>query len=413
MKRIIIGLSLLVILGSIFLYIKEIDYQNKQVERLEQVRKEKEEKLKEIKNNYNKYVSVKDDTNLYTYDNKKFQTDGKVVKDVTFELEKLDENSEYYKIKNMDKYIYYKDVNKVDNLVVETTYKNYIPFNLNIITKDAKFYNNDKVMFEINSETEFKVLGKSDTLYYVELNNMFLSVNKEDVVKEFENNNTDSESATEIAVLNYHFFYDKELGETCNQIICHEKQFFKEQLDYLKTNNFFTTDMESFSMFLDGVIKLPKKTVLITIDDGGQGVKEVAIPMLTEYQMNATVFLVTSWYNPIEYENEFIECHSHTNNMHNTGVCPMGQGGGLTCLSEEEIKNDLQTSRNILNGSTAIAYPFYEYNDYAIEQLKNNGFEMAFIGGYKKATIGIDKFKIPRYAISTEWTLNDFISAVN
>ena len=213
--------------------------------------------------------------------------------------------------------------------------------------------------------------------------------------------------------MNYHFFYDKENGEVCNQIICHEKQFFKEQLDYLKNNNFFTTDMESFSMFLDDIIKLPKKTVLLTIDDGGQGVKEVAIPMLTEYQMNATVFLVTSWYNPSEYENEYIECHSHTNNMHNDGVCPMEQGGGLTCLSEEEIKNDLQASRNILNGSTAIAYPFYEYNDYAIEQLKKNGFELAFIDGGKKASIGCDKFKIPRYVMSTNWNINDFISAVN
>ena len=242
---------------------------------------------------------------------------------------------------------------------------------------------------------------------------MFLSVKKEDVVKEYESHNTDLESATDIAVLNYHFFYDKENGEVCNQIICHEKQFFKEQLDYLKNNNFFTTDMESFSMFLDGIIKLPKKTVLLTIDDGGQGVKEVAIPMLTEYQMNATVFLVTSWYNPNEYENEYIECHSHTNNMHNDGVCPMKQGGGLTCLSEEEIKNDLQASRNILNGSTAIAYPFYEYNDYAIEQLKNNGFKLAFIDGGKKASIGCDKFTIPRYVMSTNWNINDFISAVN
>lgn len=412
-KKVIIGLILVVIIGGTFLYIREIEYQSSQVEKLEQVKKEKEEKLKEIKNNYNKYVIVNKDTNLYTYNENRYQKSGKVVKDITFELEELDESSEYYKIKNLNKYIYYKDVSRTENLVVETIYKNYVPFNLNIITKNAKFYKDDKVIFELNDEEEFKVLGKSDTLYYIELNNMFLSVKKEDVVKEYESHNTDLESATDIAVLNYHFFYDKENGEVCNQIICHEKQFFKEQLDYLKNNNFFTTDMESFSMFLDGIIKLPKKTVLLTIDDGGQGVKEVAIPMLTEYQMNATVFLVTSWYNPNEYENEYIECHSHTNNMHNDGVCPMEQGGGLTCLSEEEIKNDLQASRNILNGSTAIAYPFYEYNDYAIEQLKNNGFKLAFIDGGKKASVGCNKFLIPRYVMSTNWNINDFISAVN
>ena len=47
-------------------------------------------------------------------------------------------------------------------------------------------------------------------------------------------------------------------------------------------------------------------------------------------------------------KTDYIELHSHTNNMHNTGVCPGGQGGGIKCLSAEEIQTDLKTSREKL-----------------------------------------------------------------
>lgn len=415
-KWIIFGICF-ILCGGIIGYIMERDYEIKQVKTIQKEKKEKEELIKKIKKHYQHNVRVLKDTNLYSFKKEQYQKNGTIMKDVTLTLEERSNKSNdnpYFKIKDIDAYIYYDDVEPISERKTNDIYKNYIPYNLDIVTQHADFYEQDKKVLTLKDKTKFTVLGKTEDRYYVELNQTFMSVLKKDVIKEVEVHHTDEVNAPDIAVLNYHFFYDEEKDEKCNQIICHEKSDFMEQLNYLKYQHFFTTDMNSFSMYLDGIIQLPKNTVLITIDDGGQGVKEIAIPMLTEYQMHATVFLVTSWYLPQEYQNEYIECHSHTHDMHEAGVCDSGeQGGGLLCLDKDKIKEDLQNSRNALQGSTIIAYPFYDYNDYSIEQLKNNGFTMAFSGDSKKAYPGIDKYKISRYPVSTNWNIETFKNVVN
>ena len=49
---------------------------------------------------------------------------------------------------------------------------------------------------------------------------------------------------------------------------------------------------------------------------------------------------------------------------------------------------------------------FYEYNDYAIEQVKKAGFKLAFIGGNKMVTKDTNPYLIPRYVIYKNTSLN-------
>ena len=97
--------------------------------------------------------------------------------------------------------------------------------------------------------------------------------------------------------------------------------------------------------------------------------------------------------------------------MHNTGDCPNGQGGGIQCLSEEKIQEDLKTARDLLNQTTYFCYPFYEFNDYSIKMLKEAGFTMAFAGESSRSDnlikVGGDKFRLPRFVIVDYTTLND------
>ena len=92
--------------------------------------------------------------------------------------------------------------------------------------------------------------------------------------------------------------------------------------------------------------------------------------------------------------------------MHDTGICSGGQGGGIRCLSEELIQADLKASRETLNNTEAFCYPFYEYNDYAIEQVKKAGFKLAFVGGNKMVTKDTNPYLIPRYVIYNNTSLN-------
>ena len=85
-----------------------------------------------------------------------------------------------------------------------------------------------------------------------------------------------------------------------------------------------------------------------------------------------------------------MELASHTHNLHTPIVCSGGQGSPLKCQNKEILLSDLKTSREVLDGTKAFCFPFYEFNNYAISVIEEAGFEMAFFGGSKKVTKGIN-----------------------
>ena len=303
--------------------------------------------------------------------------------------------------------------NKVySNTIYDTSYNNQ-----KLGVKISLYDENGNLVYSFNEGYSLPIIIKDTDRYGVEFNNRLLYI-KSDEGEVINNTNTDKHNASGVGVFNYHAFYDEnDPSDSCPTVICHSKKQFKEQLDYLKENNILTLKMKELEMYIDGKLQLPK-SVLLTIDDGGRD--KIAVDMLTEYKMYATIFLVTAWYDPSTYyKTDYIELHSHTNNMHNTGVCPGGQGGGIKCLSEEEIQTDLKTSREKLGGSTYIAYPFYEYNEYSIRMLKEAGFTMAFAGEWDKSDnlvhVGSDKFRLRRFVIVTYTTIkgiNEYLGQI-
>ena len=71
-----------------------------------------------------------------------------------------------------------------------------------------------------------------------------------------------------IPVLMYHFFYDSSAGkvDTDNNFI--EISKFEEQLKYLKDSDFFFPTFDELSQSIAGELELPKKSVILTVDDG-------------------------------------------------------------------------------------------------------------------------------------------------
>ena len=363
---------------------------------------------------YSEYVITNEESKIYIKDNNEYKETGLIGKNIELSLNNENSNDGYFNIAYFDSkyYIFYEDVNKIDELSeIDDRYKNYIVFNNNIVTKDnTSFYDEDgNLVYMFNEGYSLPIIIKDNDRYGVEFNNRLLYIKASDG-EVISNTNTDKHNASGIGVFNYHAFYDEnDPNDSCPTVICHSKKQFKAQLDYLKENNILTLKMKEVEMYIDGKIQLPK-SILLTIDDGGRD--KIAVDMLTEYKMYATIFLVTSWYDPSTYyKTDYIEFHSHTDDMHDTGVCPGGQGGGIKCLSEEVIQNDLKASREKLGGSTYMAYPFYEYNDYSIKMLKEAGFTMAFIGESNNSDnlvhVGSDKFRLRRFVIVTYTTIND------
>ena len=85
----------------------------------------------------------------------------------------------------------------------------------------------------------------------------------------------------------------------------------------------------------------------------------------------------------------------------------------LILTSEEKILKDLKTSQEKLDGSFAMAYPFFDFNERAIKLLRQAGFRLAFIGQYDTngySTPKTDRMKLRRKTIFSSDPLSTFVS---
>ena len=318
----------------------------------------------DITSNYNDYVIATTDTDIY---NKKLKKIGKIYKDTKILLDdKKNIKDKYYKLKNADIYIKYDSVTKSDAFTYENeykTYKNYIVYNENIKTKsNYKLLNGDNTLYEFNNSDTYKIIIKDEEKYGIEFNDQLFYIKSEDVESNMESANSDNVIAKDIAVLNYHYTIDKnsDEGKECRQTICMDQNQVEEEIKYLKDNNFYPVTMQDLYLFLTGKIQLPEKSVSITIDDGWYLTRMISI--LEKYQMQGTLYLIGSLASPNDYTSQYLEIHSHTWDMHTPNVCNGSHGGGLLCLDEQTILDDLKKSRESLNNTDILCYPFYEYN---------------------------------------------------
>ena len=365
--------------------------------------------LIKIKSNYGSAVKTTKDTKLYINNNGKYKDVGSINKDNILELEVVDNislDNKYFKLLDNDYYVSYKDVIPTTD-TINKRYLNYIEFPIEVTTKESVvcYDENFNEVFTINIPVTSKVIVNLDDYYGISLLSRLVYVKKEDVSNVVEVDSSE-EMAESIPAILYHFIYLNG-DNSCNDIICHSEEQIDSHFKFLADNNVFTLNTSEVLSFIKGEINLPKKSILITIDDGARA--EKFIPFLEKYGLNATLFLVSSWYPVSKFSSPYLEIASHTHNMHTTGVCPTGQGGGINCLSRDEILNDLKLSRETLNNTKAFCFPFYEYSNYSINLVKEAGFEMAFIGGSTKIKKGIDPYKIPRYPILSSFGV-DYIS---
>lgn len=397
-------------------------------------------------------------TKLYVDDNKYIQIND----EMTFDLLYID-NDKYY-INYLDERYYIKDnykinvkenIEKLDRLSfisldkdinndkVSEILKYLSDKNYYTLTKDdyekwkignADFNNNSLLLIYEGENEEIKNNIISNKLNYVlnsELSNLKIEndiykMTREDDVyyKYVVKNNTKIDSlenallgkkdssSQKIAVLNYHFFYNK--GEWCNEEICLDTAIFEEELKYLKDNNYKALTMKEFIAWKNGELALPDKSVLLTVDDGAMGTSKIngytLIPLLEKYKIHATLFLITGWWDINNYASEYLEVNSHGYDLHKTGECGTYQ---IKCLNYDELKDDIQKSLDIVKTNDSFCFPFYVYTADSLKILKELDFKVAFIGGNRKTKISDNNYLIPRYVIYDGITLNEFIKMIS
>ena len=399
-KTIILFIALILIIGGVvgtFFYLK--------YEKEEKLRKQEEESLaliEKIKSHYNEFVKVDNDTSLY---DEKGSEIGIIYQnmELTLDQDKIDENTKYFKVHDMG-YVKYEDVSKIDELSEkDTRFKNYIPFNKNVVTKDSYtlYHADGSKAYTFKESKEFPiVINNYEDRYYVNYEDELMYIVKDDVKETKNSTNSSKKNASKALTLLYHRVYDT--NEKCTDVyICKKKSSFDQEMKYLKDNHYFTLKMEEMYLFLTNKIQV-EKPILLTFDDGY--LWKSVIDVLEKYDLYGSGFIITGRFTDYSvYESKNFELHSHTNAMHTAGVCKMGlQGGGILCKSESDVLADLGKSREILKDPIALSFPFYDYNDRAVNLVKKAGFKMSFIGAAGKggkASVNSNLYTIPRMTI--------------
>lgn len=188
-----------------------------------------------------------------------------------------------------------------------------------------------------------------------------------------------------VPVLSYHNF-----SETKGDKMTVTSSAFEAQMKFLKDNGYRVITMDQLFDFLDFKAQLPRKAVVITIDDGWRSAYELAFPILRKYGYPATLFVYTdlitgakktlNWDLVAEMSNNGIDIQCHTRTHRN-----------LTLLNEKEsfkdyydaVDRELTESARVIKEKLNkdvkyMAYPYGATNHLVISLLRKYGFRGAF-----------------------------------
>lgn len=212
-----------------------------------------------------------------------------------------------------------------------------------------------------------------------------------------------------VAVITYHDFVE---GNPENNMQINIDKF-EEEMRFLKDHNYKTLEMKDIECYLENECKLPKKSVLITIDDGWINSYKLAIPILEKYNLKATIFYIggngenenfmsLDEIKDIKENHKNITIASHTYGMHYE----------TAYLNDyETLDKDFKKMNEILD-TRYFAYPYGLKSDTYKDVLKANNYSLAFTFGpskeHRKLTKKDNRFELPRLNFSTNVSLWKF-----
>lgn len=208
-------------------------------------------------------------------------------------------------------------------------------------------------------------------------------------------------------VLTYHHISDKDHGPITISV-----QRFDSDIRMLRDRGFNVISLRDSIAAMEGKGTMPPNAVVITFDDGIESFYKYAYPILLQYQMPATNFIITSRnesykpsnndYNPLSpaeinemYNSHLIDIQSHSNDSHEKVYinAELKLGPKLTNRIynkdtktlesfqdyENRVISDLNKSRELIYKYTGqysdiLCFPYGVYNTQIIELAKKCGF---------------------------------------
>jgi len=179
---------------------------------------------------------------------------------------------------------------------------------------------------------------------------------------------------------------------------------FKKQMKFLKDHNFNCISINEYIDNIKNKKKQKRKSVVITFDDGFEDNYLTAFPILKEFEIPVTIFIVTDWVgdeNMLDWsqikeleKSDLIDIGSHA--VSHDMLTRMPKAEMLM-----EIKQSKQILEDALNKSIELfCYPTGAHSEFIKKMTKLSGYKAACATSVDKRTSLDDLFAIRRIRIS-------------
>jgi peptidoglycan/xylan/chitin deacetylase (PgdA/CDA1 family) len=187
-----------------------------------------------------------------------------------------------------------------------------------------------------------------------------------------------------VPILCYHKF-----GSDDTSSMTTPPHVFEQQMMYLKENGYRVISPRQLMDFLTYRRQIPKKSVLITMDDGYKSVYEVAWPILKKYDFTATLFVYTDYVGISKKAISWDELGVLKANGFTIGSHSVAHSD-LTEKNQDETEEDFQKrlkkeiflSKQIIDAKLGqdtlfFSFPYGRYNADLMKMVKSAGYKIA------------------------------------
>ena len=212
-----------------------------------------------------------------------------------------------------------------------------------------------------------------------------------------------------LTVFMYHKVYDAKNPPSNIDTNCISNVNLEKQLKYLVKEGYYFPTWQEVRDYVDGKIDLPKKSCVLTFDDGTKLFMKYGVPLIEKYDVRATAFIIVSKNGRLWTSKHYkhVNLQSHSYNMHRPGGT-IGHGGVFTALSYKKGLADLQRANKVLGSHEAFAYPFGDYTKKCEKVVKAAGYLVAFTTEDAKIYPGDDPYLLTRVRIDGDISLDEF-----
>ena len=189
----------------------------------------------------------------------------------------------------------------------------------------------------------------------------------------------------QVPVLCYHRF-----GDQTQSPLNIPADIFEAQMRYLKDGGYRTITASDLLDFLNYRQPIPKKSVIITIDDGYESFFSVAYPILEKFEFTAILFIYTnfvgvsrqalSWNQLRDLKSAGFTIGSHS--MAHSDMTKQGEDESrvafLERLRRETVESKAIIDRKLNQDTVVFAYPFGRWDPNAMAMVEQAGYDLAF-----------------------------------